>query len=66
MYTPATAALMPLAEWRMYLLVKITGWTLDQIDAAPAESLDWILEMHRLEVEIADEAEEAARAGRRR
>lgn len=53
---------MPLAEWRTYQLVKITGWTLDEIDAAPAETLDWLLECHRVEVEI--EAERRAAGGR--
>lgn len=37
--------------------MQITGWTLDQIDAAPSETLDWLLRIdatvteHRAEVE---------------
>lgn len=28
---------------RTYLLIKLTGWTLAQIDDAPAELCDWLL-----------------------
>ncbi len=32
---------------REYQLVKLTGWTLEQIDAAPAELCDWLLAIDR-------------------
>jgi hypothetical protein len=63
-YTAQTQAQMPLDEWRLYMLVKITGWTLDQIGDAPAETLDWFLELHTVEVEIANENAEQARKRR--
>lgn len=30
---------------RTYQLIKITGWTLEQIDDAPADVLDWLLQI---------------------
>lgn len=32
-----------LQMWREYRIVRITGWTLEQIEAAPGEWLDWAL-----------------------
>jgi hypothetical protein len=34
-------------EVRIYEVVRLTGWTLDQIDEAPAQTLDWLLAIER-------------------
>jgi hypothetical protein len=33
--------------------VKITGWTLDQIDAAPGHFCDWVLAFAEVEGQVA-------------
>ena len=61
-------------EWREFRLVRLTGWTLEQIDAAPAARLDWLLTMEdanneaaeRLQKKLAAEAEKKPGKGRRR
>jgi hypothetical protein len=46
-------------EWRIYLLVKITGWTLAEIDAAPADLCDWLIRLYSIEEAAAVERENA-------
>lgn len=56
-------------QWREYRLVMLTGWTLDEVDAADAARCDWLLLIdaevreHRAEVEAT--RLEAMTAGRR-
>lgn len=56
----------PVEEWRLYLLVKITGWTVEQIDSTSSDVLDWLLACHGMEVEIENErrAEERKQVAR--
>lgn len=42
------------AEWITWKLVKLTGWTVDQIDEAPGHLLRWFLEFDRIEGEAQD------------
>jgi hypothetical protein len=39
-------------EWRDYMLVKMTGWTKEQIDAQPAAWLDWMLTIDDVVTEV--------------
>lgn len=41
------------------MLVKITGWTQAEIDATPADTLDWILAIYREEVAEQNRRDEA-------
>ena len=54
----------------MYRIVKLTGWTPDQIDQAPAELIDWLLEIditiEEVRAEVARDAAAAAREERDR
>ena len=34
---------LPVQEWRFYRLVKLTGWTQEQILASSARRNDWLL-----------------------
>jgi hypothetical protein len=37
---------------RLYELVRITGWTLEQIEATPAVDLDWLVQIDRVHREV--------------
>lgn len=42
--------------------MKLTGWTIEQIENTPAMTIDWILAFNNAELEIAAEREQAARS----
>lgn len=52
---PVDVALLPV-DVRAYRLARVFGWTLDQIDAAPAARCDWLLAMAKVEDEVMAEA----------
>lgn len=54
--------------YRLTQTIKLTGWTVEEIDNTPAEVIDWLLAINRTEAEVEAErqrkANEAARNGR--
>lgn len=48
---PVDAEMLP-GDARAYRLARVFGWTLDQIDAAPASRCDWLLAMAKIEDEV--------------
>lgn len=40
------------AEYRDWEIVRLTGWTLDQIDATPGHFLDWIRQFGIVEADL--------------
>ena len=42
------------------MLVKLTGWSLAEIDEAPAQTLDWLLKIDQVYSQVEAEKIEAA------
>lgn len=40
-------------ELRLYRIVRATGWTVDQVDAASSDLCDWLIVLHEADLDVA-------------